>query len=108
MEDPPILTPIRHARCDVHKDLEPDSAYHFRCLTEIAALACIRSSEKVFDQAQTDVESHFVELSIDGIVVGFVGGVGEGQVTAELGDDGAVGEGYDFGVDFVYAGSELC
>lgn len=34
-----------------------------------------------------------------------LGGGGEGEVAAELGDEGAVGEGDDFGVDFFDAGS---
>jgi hypothetical protein len=49
--------------------------------------------------------AHAVELGVDGGVVGFGAAAGQGEVAAEGGDDGAVGEGYDFGVDFVDAGS---
>ena len=66
----------------------------------------VRFSEEVFDEAQSDVVTHAVEFGIDGGVVGWVRGGGEGEVAAELGDYGAVGEGYYFSRDFVGAGSE--
>lgn len=68
-------------------------------------MACIRLGEEVFDEAHADVVAHAVELGVDGCVVGFGAAGWEGEVAAEGCDDGAVGEGDDFGVDFVDAGS---
>jgi hypothetical protein len=61
--------------------------------------------KEVFDQAHADVVAHAVELGVDGAVVSFGAAGGEREVAAEGGDDCAVGEGDDFGVDFVDAGS---
>ena len=61
--------------------------------------------EEVFDEPHADVVAHAVKLGVDGGVVGFCAAGGQGEVAAEGGDDGAISEGYDFGVDFVDAGS---
>ncbi len=101
----PLRRPAPHRRRDIHKHLEAHSTNHLRRLAEIAAGPAVGFGEEVLDQAEADVVAHAVELGVDGRVVGFVGRVGEGEVAAELGDEGAVGEGQDFDVDFFGAGS---
>lgn len=54
--------------------------------------------EVVLDQAQADVIAHLVELLVDLDVVALV-------VLAQLGDDGAVGQGDEFGVHLIDAAS---
>lgn len=100
-----LLIPVRHDWSDVHEDLEANLGDDLSRLAETAAGACVGFGEEVFDEAHADVVTHAVELGVDGIVVGLGGGVGESEVAAELGDDGAVCEGYDFGVDLLDAGS---
>ena len=98
-------TPIRNRRRNIHEHLESHFADHLGRLAEVAALAGVGFGKEVLDEAQADVVAHAVELGIDGGIVGFAGGVRHGEVAAELGDDGAVGESDDLGVDFVDAGS---
>lgn len=68
-------------------------------------MARVGFCQEVFDQPHADVVAHAVQLGVDGGIVGFCAAAGEGEVAAEGGDDCAVGEGYDFGVDFVDARS---
>ena len=68
-------------------------------------MARVGFREEVFDQAHADVVAHAVERGVDGGVFGLGAAGGEREVAAEGGDDGAVGEGDNFGIDFVDAGS---
>ena len=64
-------------------------------------MACVGLCEKIFDQAQTYVVPHAIELGIDGSIIGLGRGIGNDKVAAKLRYDGTVGECYNFGVDFV-------
>ena len=99
-----IRAQIRNSRCDINEHLETNFTDYLRRVSEVIALSCVGFGEEVFDKAEAHVVAHAVELGVDGAVVGFGGCVGDCEVAAELGDDGAVGESYDFGVDFVDAG----
>lgn len=99
-----LLIPVRDDWCDIHEDLESNLGDDLGGLAETATGACVGFGKEVFDEAHADVVAHAVELGVDSIVVGLGGGVGEGEVAAELGDDGAIGEGYNFGVDLLDAG----
>lgn len=105
IEAPPLFVPTLHPGTNIHEDLEPHPCDRFSRLPEIRARPEVRLGEEVLDQPDADVVAHAVELGVDGGVVGFGGGGGEGEVAAELGDDGAVGEGQDFDVDLLRAGS---
>lgn len=98
--------PVRHRRRHIQEDLEPNFTDDLRRLAERTACPRVGFGEEILDQAEADVISHAVEFGVDGDVVGFIGRVWQSEVAAELGDDGAVGEGDDFGIDLVYASSE--
>lgn len=102
-----IILPPAHQRRHVHEDFEPHLADDLGRLAEIRAGARVGFREEVLDQPQPDVVAEAVELGVDGRVVGLVRRVGQREVAAELRDDGAVGQGDDFGVDFVDPVSRL-
>lgn len=101
----PILTPACHYWRHVHENLEADFADHLGRLTEIGAVTGVRFRKEVLDQTHTDVVAHAVKLGVDSGIVCFGAAGGQGEVAAERGYNGAVGQGDDFSIDFVDAGS---
>ena len=76
-----------------------DTGNHVGGFAEIgASLHGVGLGEVVLYEAEADVVAHLVELLVHFGVVAV-------KVLAELGDDGAVRERHELGVDFVDAGS---